>query len=191
MRLSTTLITTLLFIGAIPALAGPVYYTIDSTITSTDFVNTPLTGSFYYDPTTDSFSDFTVDWDGFVFNLTSVANNPTLGAASTCIGGSTGGAATFAFLTCATYEGAWYAAEDTDTDLGFVSLFGRDTRGGANTAVLEAGTTPGPNNIADSGDLITTATPAPAPEPGSYSLMLIGLCLAMRKRIAAGLRQIN
>jgi hypothetical protein len=181
----------LLAFGALPAVATSVYYTIDSTVSSTHFVDTALTGSFYYDPTiTNSFFDFTVAWDGINFDLTSGANNPTLGAASTCVGGSTGAAATFAFLTCSTYGGAWFAAEDTVTDLGFVALFGRDTLGGANTATFQAGTSPGPSNIADSGDLITTTTGA-VPEPGTYALTLIGLGLVMRKRIATGLRSLH
>lgn len=177
MKNATCMITLLLTLGAIPALAAPLYYTINSTILSTHDIYTPMTGSFDYDPTlTDSFTNFTVGWDGITFDLTSSANNPTLGSASTCIGGSTGAAATFAFLNCGN-GAAWYAAEDTTTDLGFVALIGRDTPGGANTAIIQAGPSPSGSNIADSG-IFTIAQVVP--EPRSYALMLIGLCLVMR-----------
>jgi hypothetical protein len=180
-----TLIPILFLIGTYPILASS--YTINSTISSTHGIFAPLTGSFTYDSSlTKSFSFFTVDWDGFNFDLTDSANNPTLGAASTCIGGSTGAAATFAFLNCG-YEGAWFAAEDTTTSLPFVALIGRDTSGGANTATIQAGTAPGPSNIADSGDLTIVQA---APEPSTTAFMLIGLCLVMRKRIATRLRAV-
>jgi hypothetical protein len=175
-----TFIPLLLFIGAYPALASPVSYTIDGTVSSTHGVSASLTGSFTYDSSiTDSFSFFTTDWDGFNFDLTDSANNPTLGAASTCIGGSTGPAATFAFLNCG-YAGAWFADEDLTTSLPFAVLIGRDTSGGANTATVQDGTLPGASNIADSGDLSIAQT---APEPGTTALLLIGLGLVMRKRI--------
>jgi hypothetical protein len=174
-----TSIPLLLFIGTHLALASPVSYTIDGTVSSTHGIFAPLTGSFNYDSTlTDSFSNLSVDWDGFNFDLTSSANNPTLGAASTCIGGSTGAAATFAFLNCG-YAGAWFAAEDTTTGVPFVALIGRDTSGGANTATIQAGTAPGPSNIADSGDLTIAQV---VPEPSTTALMLIGLCLVVRRQ---------
>ena len=173
------MIALLLALGALPALAAPLYYTIDSTILSTHDIYTPMTGSFNYDPTlTDSFTNFTVAWDGITFDLTSSANNPTLDAASTCISGSTGAAATFAFLNCAN-GAAWYAAKDTTTDLGFVALIGRDTPGGANTAIIQAGPSPSGSNIADSGTFTIAQV---VPEPRSYALVLIGFCVAMGKR---------
>jgi hypothetical protein len=179
MKNATCMITLLLALGAIPALAAPLYYTIDSTILSTHDIYAPMTGSFDYDPTlTDSFTNFTVGWDGLTFDLTASANNPTLYAASTCIGGATGAAATFAFLNCGN-GAAWYAAEDTTTGIGFVTLIGRDTPGGANTATIQAGPSLSDSNIADSG----TFTIAQAvPEPRSYALMLIGLCVLTGKR---------
>ena len=58
----------------------------------------PTDGSFVYDSSTQSFSDFEVAWQGLVFNLTSSANSPTIDGSLPCLKGLTGGAATFALL---------------------------------------------------------------------------------------------
>src|SRR5579862_1886908 len=58
----------------------------------------PKDGSFVYDSSTQSFSDFEVAWQGLVFNLTSSANSPTIDGSLPCLKGLTGGAATFALL---------------------------------------------------------------------------------------------
>lgn len=75
-------------------------YDISFTLTSGTLL--PTSGSFTYDSTTPQFTNFIVDWDSLVFNLTSSANNPTVvGSTPACVGTNTGAAATFAILsTC-------------------------------------------------------------------------------------------
>ena len=58
----------------------------------------PTDGSFVYDSSTQSFSNFEVAWQGLVFNLTSSANSPTIDGSPPCLKDLTGGAATFALL---------------------------------------------------------------------------------------------
>jgi hypothetical protein len=186
-RLPFALVLCLGGASGVPALQASALYTINSTILSTHFAYSALTGSFDYDPSvTDSFSNFTVEWDGFTLDLTDSANNPELDATSTCIGNKTGAAATFAFLDCANSGTAWFAAEDYSTNLSYMGIFGRDTLNGANTAVIQAGTPPGASNIADSGILTITQV---APEPGSIMLMLIGLGLSAGVRQATRMRR--
>src|SRR5262245_56196429 len=60
----------------------------------------PTAGSFTYDATIATFTNFNVTWDGVVFDLTNGANSPLLsGPGLACIGGATGGAASFIVLS--------------------------------------------------------------------------------------------
>jgi len=81
----------------------------------------PTAGSFTYDSTTPSFSDFMVTWDGTTFNLTASANLPLITPTVSCIS-ATGAAASFALLDGAcnpappNYTTQWFGAYDTVTD---------------------------------------------------------------------------
>ena len=77
--------------------AGPNRVNYDIHFTATRGV-APTDGSFIYDSSTQSFSDFEVAWQGVVFDLTSSANSPTVAGSLPCLKGLTGGAATFALL---------------------------------------------------------------------------------------------
>jgi hypothetical protein len=60
----------------------------------------PTAGSFTYDPTAQTFTAFTVTWDGMVFDLTNFANAPTAEPTFPgCIGSNTAGSAAFALLS--------------------------------------------------------------------------------------------
>src|SRR5665213_2302814 len=60
----------------------------------------PTQGSFTYDSVVPSFSNFTVTWNGVLFDLTASANAPMLNPPDpSCLGGATGAAATFALLS--------------------------------------------------------------------------------------------
>jgi hypothetical protein len=63
----------LLAISAPLAVAGPVQYTIDFTLTSGSPM--PSSGSFIYNSLTSTFTSFNVVWDGDTFDLTSAANS--------------------------------------------------------------------------------------------------------------------
>jgi len=60
----------------------------------------PTSGSFTYDSTADTFSDFDVTWNGVTYDLTASANSPGAGSGGvpSCIGSLTGAAASFALL---------------------------------------------------------------------------------------------
>jgi len=81
--------------------AAPVTYGVNFTVTRGV---APDAGMFTYDATTHLFSNFTVNWSGLVFDLTSGANAATITGTPTCLNGLTGPAATFALLdgTCST-----------------------------------------------------------------------------------------
>ena len=94
MRCAFWLSTLLFTFGAMSALANPALYTIN-------FAGGPMTptsGSFYYDPVAQIFTDFMVVIGGASFDLTSAANNPGLVPVDPCNPGYTGAAATFGML---------------------------------------------------------------------------------------------
>jgi hypothetical protein len=111
-----------LFLLAFPlALRADVVTTYDVTFTGTGIL--PTSASFTYDSTVPQFSDFIVDWQGFTFDLTSDANNPTIfDGTPSCIGSNTGAAAGFAILTTCNSPGnaSWGGdEEDNIADFGF------------------------------------------------------------------------
>jgi len=88
-------------LGVTGAMAEPIQYTLGFT---DDSGVSPTAGSFTYDPATNTFTNFTVTWDGVVWNLTASANSPIItSTAPSCLGGLTGGAASFAMLDRACY----------------------------------------------------------------------------------------
>lgn len=72
MRHTMEFIPLLLALGAVPAGATSVYYTIDFTLTQASPL--PTSGSFYYDASTSTFTSFEVLWDGESFDFTASAN---------------------------------------------------------------------------------------------------------------------
>ncbi len=121
-----------------PAAFAETITTYDITFSGTGL--NPTAGSFTYDSTNPSFSDFTVTWDGILFNLTAAANAPSITAPEpACLGGATGAAATFDLLSgdCdsppadndtlwsanqneyGAYEGFGFASYNYDTGSGF------------------------------------------------------------------------
>jgi hypothetical protein len=92
--------TTVLLIATCgtPAAIADTSITYDINFTGTGLL--PTAGSFTYDSTVPSFSDFTVTWAGVVLNFTAAANAPTLTPPDpTCLGAATGAAATFDLLS--------------------------------------------------------------------------------------------
>jgi hypothetical protein len=85
----------------------------------------PSYGYFVYNPTTNQFLTFVVSWDGLVFDLTPMANNPSITAVLPCLSGATGARATFAFMTgCSDTSRQWFGGDAPR--FGFVSLPGGD-----------------------------------------------------------------
>jgi hypothetical protein len=71
-------------------------YTINFTIASGS--PAPISGSFNYDSTTPGFTDFLVNWDGFVYDLTASANSPSI-AGTGCAGEASTPAYAFAIMS--------------------------------------------------------------------------------------------
>jgi hypothetical protein len=181
----------LLALGAVPAVAAPVYYSIAFTLTSSSPL--PTSGSFYYDSSTSTFTSFDVTWDGDSFDLTASANATVFYVTTDpCYSGATNGAQDiFLLLTACSsdanptyYTGSpqWYG--DNNLIPAGYTAFGFET-----TPVL---------NQVTAGYYFGTGSPvqalggfeASAPEPGTWALTLIGLGWALRKRLASGLKQL-
>lgn len=182
----------LLFIAAFGAPlvnADPMNYTIDFSAPSiVAFGDLPTAGSFTYDAATQTFSDFTVTWNGITLDLTDSANDPVLPGGPACLDGATGAAATFLFLTACEQptdpptNPTWYADCCTDGETFFVLGY-NSYEGGIYFDSDPLNTDTGSREA--QGDFSTQVTP----EPGSCGLMLTGLCWYARKRIAPGVRQ--
>jgi hypothetical protein len=197
----------ILLIGALPALATPVNYTIDFTLTQDGPL--PTSGSFSYDSSTSTFANFDVVWDGDTFDLTSAANAFTFSSPTDpCFSGSTTGAQEiFQLMTaCSGDNDASYYTAPPQYE---ANIYPYGSPNYTNFQFLTTSTiNPGPNQInLYTPALGTTGCPADTcytysaqvvgefeatadtPEPGTYAFVLIGLGLTMRKRIATGLRQ--
>jgi hypothetical protein len=200
---------TLVFIGALPALATPVLYTIDFSLTQDGPL--PTSGSFIYDASASAFTSFDVVWDGDTFDLTSAANTYTsTSPTDPCFSGSTNGAQeVFLLMTaCSADDNASYYTAPPQYE---ANIYPYGSPNYTNFQFLTtASTNPGPNQMnlytpavgtsgcpADTcytysaqvvGEFEATAA---TPEPGSCALTLIGLCLVMRKRIATSIRQVT
>jgi hypothetical protein len=166
-----------LALGALHAHADTVVtYDINFTCTSGSSCILPTSGTFTYDETDHTFSNFEVVWDGSSINLESVANaGPFVQGADSCLGSATGGAATYLLMTACpfnTYE-PWLAPS------GGTFAF-TESLNGTDYSSIRAGSLSS-NDTQSWGDFTLTETP----EPGTFVLMLtgIGLVLVMRKRI--------
>ncbi len=150
--------------------------TINFTVTSGS--PTP-TGSFVFDNTTSTFTSFTVDWDGLVFDFTALANNLS---ATTIIGCASAGVFTFLVNDGCGINDRFFSGNFLGTP-GAVFGFGRLSV--FSQLVPASGTGDGAV-----GTFTTQTTTVATPEPSSLAFMLsgVGLVFAMRKRLS-GLQQ--
>jgi hypothetical protein len=96
MRSKVLVMGLLLIAVSLPVYASSVNYTINFTTSSGS--PGPTSGSFTYDSSTGTFSNFVVAWDGYSFNLTSSAN-ATFTHGSGCTGEASSGTFSFALLS--------------------------------------------------------------------------------------------
>ncbi|HEV1287499.1 MAG TPA: PEP-CTERM sorting domain-containing protein [Bryobacteraceae bacterium] len=179
MRLSIA-VSLLALVGAIPARSSAVYYTIDFTATYGG-TTVPDSGSFYYDSAVPAFTDFWVVWQGTTFDLTSLADAPTILGAPPCIGGNTGAAATFLVMTaCPTASWNYVTESFGPGAFEFIDYQGDGSAG--NNFYIATDPNCSNNCVANQGGTFVSA----APEPGTTALMLIGFGWLLRKRIAQG-----
>jgi hypothetical protein len=167
----------LLGIAAGPAAATTLSYVIDFTGT-----NAPTSASFTYNSTTSTFTNFSIVWDGHTFSLTGSANSPVINGTDPCLGGSTGGAATFKLLTSciggdATTNTVWFGNLSVPD---FLITDNFDAT--SNWTCVESGQASCASGAISPDGLIEGITAIP--EPSSLALGLIGLGWMMRKRLA-------
>ena len=130
------------------------------------------TGSFAFDNTTDSFTSFTVNWDGHTFDFASSAN----GLSATTISGCTS-AGVFTYLVndgCTTHAPTWQgngvgAGFESFT---FFSTFGSSVTGFGLGSLIS---TTNSGNLAQGTFTTSTTTVAPVPEPSSILFLGTGL----------------
>jgi len=131
-------------------------------------------GSFMYDSSSDTFSDFIVVFDTLSFDLTDAANTPKIaGTAPACLGGATDGAASFALLSGSCSDAEWQGQITsngeftilTPTNIPGVGYIALDDR------VSSVGINPMFVGDAEAGTFTITAVP----EPGQVGVMIAGL----------------
>lgn len=172
--LSATLL--LLVIAAAPAAATTLSYVIDF-----EGANAPTSASFTYNSTTSTFTNFSIVWDGHTFTLTGSANSPVLNGTDPCLGGSTGGAATFKLLT------SCVGSNSSTNTVWFGNLSVPDFlitdnfNATSNWTCVESGMPSCASGATSPDGLIEGITAIP--EPSSLALGLAGLGWMMRKRL--------
>lgn len=157
-----------------PALADPVKYDI----VFSGGAPTP-TGSFYYDPAAPAFSNFTVTWNGLVFDLTGAANSPVFNPGSILslplCGASTANAAlTFGIFMhngCSPAIG-WEVDGFSPSTVGFVFNWPTSPHGGNFFITSSVDFANSCDQKCSAGDFRVTA--ASVPEPATLGLLAIG-----------------
>jgi hypothetical protein len=164
----------------------------------------PTSGSFAYDSTTSMFSDFTVVWDGFTFDLTSPANLANGGDAGfpACIDGLTGGAGTFAMLSgncdgapneVTNFDAAHYSNHNVVSFMTYNSVLVQVDGGGEvqQLSIYADAPISRPN---EQRSFEGGWTISQVPEPSSLILLFVGLApiaLAVRRRGASQSRRVS
>jgi hypothetical protein len=184
----------LLFLGVAPIYASPVLYNMSFTAFPLMSIE-PTSGSFYYDasaPVGSQFTDFSIVWDGFTFDLTNAGNYPSVQTnsnTSACIP-SLDSAGFFAGLTmpsnCSSLTTHWSAEAGFST--GFPGTFaafnieigGPDNMSNLQANVLESVSYSGPELGNEGRWSVNVATPEPAAMPA----LLIGslACMVIKRR---------
>lgn len=186
LAVSTRIFTMLLSLAgaAASATAAPVAYNMSFT----SVFSLPITGSFNFDSTTQSFSAFVVSFNGDTIDLTLAANTPTI--ANACATPATDTADYFSYLlgTAPTACGSqsWIAFNLAGT----LPPQYRFRLGNFDARATTDHAGSGSGGLIDSGTFTTAVAQAPVPEPSSFALMAAGVALlSWQRRTRAKSRQ--
>jgi hypothetical protein len=171
--------------GASSARAAAITYDITFTSSSADVP----TGSFTYDAAVPMFTNFEVQWNGLIFNLSAAANAPLDDGASgpACLGGLTGAAAGFAWLNpgCQTFPFGW-AAQTTPVGASglFLSFDFVEQNSSSQFGVHGLGLDFAIDDDTDDRGTFTIApaSTSSAPEPATFCIFASGLALLVLLR---------
>jgi len=155
------------------------FYSIDFTATSSDPVDSPLpSGSFFYDSSTNVFTDFLLTWQGNTFDFTNNANDGvSINSSPSCLDGDSGAVASFLLMTNCPNSG-WFA--ETSGNLFGVIEFD-DVYDGTNNNLVSTQYNDFPVAVnvvegtytSNAQSSVTTSTP----EPATLSLLCAGIIL--------------
>jgi hypothetical protein len=161
---------------AIPAQSDPIAYTITFTATYGSGPK-PTAGSFDYDSTLETFSDFDVVLDGTTFDMTAEANDPAennlyaIQGDPPCIGSLTGAESTFIVMTDCSAALWNFVTEGVGP--GAFEFYDYGTEG---TWIIATDPNCSNNCLANNGgQFVVSAAQVATPEPGTITLMLGGL----------------
>jgi hypothetical protein len=174
------------FLSPVVAHATDVFTDYTMAFTQTGGSPAPTSGQFIYDDTVNTFTSFTVNWNGEVLNFMAAANAGPLTAGTCNAGPGTGAEQTLDMLTgvdptgCAQNKTYQFATGDYD-------FLGNPTVGAnaENISISDPSGTPGVGSI---GTYSVTAT---TPEPSTLAMLALGLATlgglaggaALRKRL--------
>lgn len=168
-------------LGLIVLVAQPAHADTTYTINFTTSAGSPgpTSGSFTYNSSTHTFSNFVVMWDGYSFNLTSSANSPFDAHPSGCTGEASTGAFAFEILsktlTCPSApEYFWFG----QPRVGPTQVFVFEDEVSA-TAYDQVGASLPATGATDSADGSWTISAMNTPEPSELLLLGSGLVSLM------------
>jgi hypothetical protein len=164
---------------------------IDYTINFTNNSGPIATGSFTYDAAVPAFSNFIVFWDGLKFDLTTSANAPFDDGPGgpACLGGKTGAAAGFAWLSpgCQTFPVGWTADATPSGNSVIASFNFPEQNSSLQIGIHQDGSAADDDDTGDRGTFTISpnAGTAPTPEPGTLGVFVSGFGLLMVRRMRA------
>ncbi|HTW67953.1 MAG TPA: PEP-CTERM sorting domain-containing protein [Bryobacteraceae bacterium] len=189
--------------GATAALADTIT-TYDINFTGTGGGPPPSAGSFTYDSTTQTFSDFTVTWENLLFTLTGSANNPDILGTVPCLNGATGAAASFALLSSACsspsapFETSWGLTVNPTTLIPIFEFLSANGPSPSDAIIVQSTSLTGNPSLANGNPTPGTWTitevsqTSTVPEPNSAlllaTLFCAGVFLARKRRTSSSIR---
>lgn len=147
----------------------------------------PVLGIFNYDANAQQFGNFTVAWNGTLFDLTAAANAPVVGGG--CAGATSSAATGFALMDHSLCDGVfsrWFGHQDAGSST--FAFYNETLALPAHTGATISATGAGGDGlfpVAATGEW--TLTPlAPVPEPATLWMLLVGVLFVGQRCIRRG-----